>query len=152
MGDFSVCGMVVLNILDRQRNQFRARALLDSGSGTNFVSDRLLPFLDFEKIGSRELVISGINTTQKVKYDLVKLFIFDDDCPVKTIRCYVIPGLLNYKVNKERYRRMIDECQPLQGFTDPLRQSVDHEGDLGIILGPGAINDISRDSPYYFKS
>ena len=90
-GDFSVCGMSVVQ-LKGLNDSVNARALLDSGSGSNFISAELLPLLDYVKIGSSNLRLTGINSTQEDRCDLVKVQLSNEDCPVKSIKCYVRPG------------------------------------------------------------
>ena len=48
-------------------NNFRTRALLDSGAGTNFISEELLPDIKFEKVETTNLTVSGIDTTRNKK-------------------------------------------------------------------------------------
>ena len=150
--DFSASGMVILDLKSKQRQKYRARALLDSGAGTNFVAGDVLRHLDFEILNSSNISVSGINTTQTGKYDLVLLKMDNEECPTKYIKCYTLPGMLRYNVSTDLYEAMMHDCAELPGFTDPLKKFADHGGGLGLILGPGAIRDISIDSPIYFKS
>ena len=69
--DFNASGLVIMDLWSKNKSKYRVRALLDSGSGTNFISKDILPFLDFEKLGTHELMISGINATEKRFYDFV---------------------------------------------------------------------------------
>ena len=151
-GDFSVCGMIVMDLKGKHEAGVKARALLDSGSGSNFISSDLLPFLDYEKIGVSNLRLAGINTTQENLCELVKIKLANNACPVKTIKCYVRPGIFSYKVKPNSYKKMMEECDKLPEFLDPLEQTVDHAAGLALILGPGAIRDISREPPRYFPS
>ena len=121
------------------QNRFRARALLDSGSGTNFVSKDILPLLQYESLGSRELELSGINSTQRDRYELVRIFILSEQCPIKTLKCYVHPGPMSYEIEPTKYREVVEQCKNLQGFSDSFSIAVDHKQSQGLILAPGAI-------------
>ena len=144
--------MTVVKLKGISETEVSARALLDSGSGSNFISAELLPLLDYVKIGVNNLRLAGINSTQEDLCELVKVHLASNECPVKTIKCYVRPGRFSYKVNLKSYKKMVLECEVLPNFVDPLEQIVDHAEGLAMILGPGAIRDISREPPKYFKS
>ena len=106
-GDLNVSGVVVIDFFSIYQKRFRARALLDSGSGTNFVNKEILPFLQHESLGSRELELSGINSTLRDRYELVRIFIFHDRCPIKTFECYVHPGPMSYNIEPAKYREVV---------------------------------------------
>ena len=100
-GDFSICGLLVMDVERKTGKDFKARTLLDSGAGTNFISEELLPEINFEKIETECLTVSGINTTQSKKHDLIKINLNNQDCPIKQIKCYLLPKLIEYKINKK---------------------------------------------------
>ena len=62
--DYSASGVIIINMLNSKGGSFRARALLDSGSGTNFVEDDVLAQLEHRIISSEDVTIAGINTTE----------------------------------------------------------------------------------------
>ena len=96
--------------------------------------------------------VTGINSAENKPYDLVKIFLFGDKCPVKEIKCYVLPGIMKYSLDVKAYDSFMSDCKDLDNFSDPLRAVTDHGEGLGVILGPGAIGDISADNPSYHKS
>ena len=63
-----------------------------------------------------------------------------------------MPGMLSYKVNKNKYIAMINDCKEFPGIRNPFVEHVDHGEGIGFILGPGAIRDISLEPPIYYKS
>ena len=126
--------------------------MLDSGAGTNFVSSEILPNLSYEYLATKSMKVTGINATESKSYDLVKIFIIEDTCPVKHFKCYVLPGIMQYNVNKSAYSSFMMDCHDLPGFSDTLKTQVSHENGLGLILGPGAIRDISFRTPTFFGS
>ena len=105
--------------------------------------------MKYESLGSRELELSGINCKQRDRYELVRIFILNEQCPIKTLKCYVHPGPMSYKIEPTKYREVVEQCKNLQGFSDPFSIAVDHKQSLGLILAPGAIRDISYDAPIY---
>ena len=96
--------------------------------------------------------VSGINTSESKTYDLVKIFISNDKCPTKEIKCFTLPGIINYNVDKKSYDSFMLDCIELEFFLDPLQAETDHKPGLALILGPGAIGDISEKSPSFSNS
>ena len=96
--------------------------------------------------------VTGINSAESKPYDLVEIFLFGDECPIKSFKCYVLPGIMKYNLDIKSYDSFMTDCKDLPNFVDPLRAETDHGEGLGLILGPGAIGDISADNPSYYKS
>ena len=151
-GDFHANALIIIPLLGKNNLKFRARALLDSGSGTNFVSSDILPFINYEYLATKTMKVSGINTSESKTYDLVKIFISNNKCPTKEIKCFTLPGIINYNVDKKSYDSFMLDCIELENFLDPLQAETDHKPGLALILGPGAIGDISEKSPSFFNS
>ena len=149
-GDFSICGLIVMDIEGKTGRNFKARTLLDSGAGTNFISEEILPEIKCEKIETECLTVSGINTTQSKKHDLVKININNQNCPIKQIKCYVLPKLIEYEIKKNQLKQLMDECKDVEELQNPLEQKVDHKGGVSIVLSPGAIRDISWGPPIWY--
>ena len=74
-GDFHVSGLVMINLLGKNNSKFKTRTLLDTGSGTNFLSLDILSKLKYDHITTKDLKVTGINSTDTKKYDLVRIFI-----------------------------------------------------------------------------
>ena len=51
--------------------------------------------------------VTGINTTEKRTYDLVNVSIANTDCPVKKFKCYTLPNIVKYQVDKKVYNALI---------------------------------------------
>ena len=144
--------MVVIPLVGKDGSTYNVRALLDSGSGSNFICKDILPHLDYEYLATKQMKVTGINTTEKRTYDLVNVSIANTDCPVKKFKCYTLPNIVKYQVDKKVYNALMSDCIDLPNFSDPLKFKTEHGEGFGLILGPGAIGDISAKSPTYFKS
>ena len=139
-------------MLNNAGGSFRARALLDSGSGTNFVAGDVLSHLAYKQISSGDVTIAGINTTETKSLALTVVSFYDYGCPIKYLKCYVMPGMLSYKVDDKRYKSMINNCKNVPGIINPFIEEVDQGNGIGFILGPGAVRDLSPEVPIYHKS
>ena len=147
-GDFHMSGIILVDLIGKTNSNFKVRTLLDSGAGTNFIEAELLPHIKHECISTQGLEVSGINTKTVMSVDLVRVFINNTDCPVKTLLCYARKGKLEYKVNNSAVNKLFGKCD-LPNFTNPLEARADNGNGLGLILGPGAIRDISISPPQF---
>ena len=148
-GDFSLSGIIMMNLLNTSQGIFKARTIIDSGAGTNFISRKILPHIKYESLDSEGLAVTGINSKTNKKYELIKIYLNNKECPVKHIRCYVLPDLIEYEIINEELKQMIEECKNIKGFNDPLSQVADHKEGISIVLGPGATRDISYAPPLW---
>ena len=148
-GDFSVSGIIVMELESKANDKFKVRTLLDSGAGTNFISQEILSHIKYEKLKSENLIVSGINTKQEKEHQLIQILLANKNCPVKYIKCYVLPNLIEYNLNEDKMKEMIEECKNLQSFKDPFQQVVNHKEGIGIVLSPGATRDISYAPPIW---
>ena len=149
-GDFHVSGLAVLTLEGLDQNSISVRTLLDTGSGTNFICEKLLPYIKHDLIESKNMRISGINSTQVKTSNLVRIFINHENCPVKTVKCFTIPNLLSYNIDKHAFQKFIQNCVGLPDLINPLEVKVDHDEGLGMIIGPGTIRDICHKPPSYY--
>ena len=136
--------------MSKEGGRFRIRTLLDSGSGSNFISGDVLEKLNFILLGTNEINISGINTTDQNMSQLSLINFFDETCPVKFLKCFTIPRSLPFNIDKNAYAKMILDCKEIPGTSNVLLEETDHGDGIALILGPGAIKDISRSPPKYF--
>ena len=150
-GDFHASGLCVINLLAKDKSNFKVRTLLDTGCGTNFIFSELLPQLSYEHVATTNMEIAGINKSETKQTKLVKVFIENDNCPMKYIKCYTMPNLLEYNINESAYNKIYIECKELPNVSNPLRAKVNHGEGMGMILGPGTIRDISLKPPSYYK-
>ena len=148
-GDFSTGGVIIMDLMSNSGGKFKVRTLLDTGSGTNFISKELLSKIKYEKLVPEGLTITGINTTQSNKHDLVEIYLANKNCVTKNLKCYVLPDLIEYDLNKDKLKQMILECRTLPEFQDPFQQEIGHREGIGIVLSPGAIRDISYAPPIW---
>ncbi|CAL4162179.1 unnamed protein product, partial [Meganyctiphanes norvegica] len=149
-GDFSLSGVIAIDLSTKDNRNFRARTILDSGSGTNFISKEILPYIRYDKLDSEGLVVTGINDTKASTHDLVRIYLVSKECQQKSIKCYVMPEMINYDISKNMLKTMLDECKIMPKFKNPLEQTIDHEEGVSIVLGPGAIRDISYTPPSWY--
>ena len=148
-GDFSLSGVIMLNLISKTGGKFKARTLLDSGAGTNFISSKILPYLKYDNIDSEGLVVTGINSTSSKKHDLINIHLNSRECPVKQVKYYVLPELIEYEVNKIELKQMLEECKSISDLKDPFGQEADHKEGISIVIGPGATRDISYAPPLW---
>ena len=149
-GDFHVSGLAILPLEGLNQKPISVRTLLDTGSGTNFICEKLLPYIKHDFIKTNSMKISGINSTEVKTSKLVRVFINHEQCPVKSVRCFTIPNLLSYNIDKPAFQKFIQNCVGLPDLINPLETKVNHEDGLGMIIGPGTIRDICHKPPSYF--
>ena len=148
-GDFHVSGLAIIDLVGANQDKFKVRTLLDSGAGTNFISENLLPHIKHELIATKSMRIAGINSTVCKNSKLVRIFLNHETCPLKTMKCFTIPSLLSYNIDKAAFKIFIQNCQGLTNIINPLEAEVDHNEGLGMIIGPGTIRDICQEPPSY---
>ena len=149
-GDFSISGIVIMDIISKSNKKFKAKTILDTGAGTNFISKEILPLIKYESIKTEGLKIAGINSTQEKIHELVKIYLDKDSCPIKYLKCYVLPDLIEYKLKEDKIKEMIQDCKDMPGFINPLEKKIDHREGISIVIGPGAIRDISYAPPIWY--
>ena len=94
--------------------------------------------------------VTGINSTNKNNpYELVRILFSKDECPVKDLKSFVLPGIMQYNINKKAYDTFLLDCVRLEIFSTPLQAKANHGEGLSLILEPGAIEDTSAKSPSY---
>ena len=62
----------------------------------------------------------------------------------------MLPKLIEYEINKNKLKQLIEECKDVEGLQNPLEQKVDHKGGVSIVLSPGATRDISWGPPIWY--
>ena len=149
LGDFHVSGLAIIDLVGANNGKFKVRTLLDSGAGTNFICEKLLPHLKHELIATQSMKIAGINSTICQSSKLVRIFLNHEICPLQYVKCFTIPSLLSYNIDKAAFKTFIQNCQGLTNIINPLNAVVDHNDGLGMIIGPGTIRDICHKPPSY---
>ena len=87
-GDFSISGIIVMELESKTNDKFKVRTLLDSGAGTNFISQEILPHIKYETLKLENLIVSGINSKQEKEHQLIQISLANENCSVKHIKCY----------------------------------------------------------------
>ena len=108
-GDFSISGIIVMDVQGKEE-RCKIRTLLDTGAGTNFVAAEVLKYVRYERIATEVLRIQGIHTVERRNYELVKLFIENDNCEIKEIICYVMEdlGKVGYLVDRNKMIKVME--------------------------------------------
>ena len=76
-GDFHLSGLVIATLKSKSNgtSPYRVRTILDSGAGTNFISETILPHIKHEYLATKTLNVTGINSSENKSMKLVKVFI-----------------------------------------------------------------------------
>ena len=154
-GDFHLSGLVIATLKNKgtENSPYRVRAILDSGAGTNFISETILPHIKHEYLATKTLNVTGINSSENKNMKLVKVFIDNEYSQDRYIKCYTIPSMINFNINEDNlrkfYKQFVDSCAP-KGTPVP-QVTADHGKGIGLVLGPGTIRDISIGNPKYIN-
>ena len=70
--DFSFSPTLIVPLITDESNVYKVRTLLDSGSGTNWICEKLLPFLKYVKLGEQKLNVLTFNGVRKGRFQLVE--------------------------------------------------------------------------------
>ena len=128
-------------------SHYKVNTLLDSGSSTNWITEDLLRNLDHKIMGSTELEVYTLNSTEKRKFKLVEVY-YTKNREKKGIRCYVhekytqhtrVRGMVEFI--KENSRGVSEEL--LDSIIDPTTVHSDHSKisrGVGMVLCSAATN------------
>ena len=94
-GDFHLSGLVIATLKnrDKQNSPYKVRSILDTGAGTNFISETILPHIKHEYLATKILNVTGINASENKNMKLVKVFIDNEYSQDLRIKCYTIPSM-----------------------------------------------------------
>ena len=154
-GDFHLSGLVIATLKSKSKGNspYRVRTILDSGAGTNFISETILPHIKHEYLATKTLNVTGINSSENKSMKLVKVFIDNKGSQNQHIKCYTIPSMINFNIDENNlrkfYKHFVDNCAP-KGTQIP-QIVADHGTGIGLVLGPGTIREISTENPKYIK-
>ena len=87
--DLSFSPTLIVPLKVDESNVYKTRTLLDSGSGTNWICKKLLPFIKHIRLGNQKLNVLTFNGVRKGKFDLVEVY-FDNDGREQALACFVI--------------------------------------------------------------
>ena len=150
-GDFHLSGLVIATLKnkDKQNSPYKVRTILDTGAGTNFISETILPHIKHEYLATKTLNVTGINSSENKSMKLVKVFIDNKGSQNQHIKCYTIPSMINFNIDENNlrkfYKHFVDNCAP-KGTQIP-QIVADHGTGIGLVLGPGTIREISTENP-----
>ena len=144
-GDYHLSGLVIIPLVGKGTAPYKVRTILDSGSGTNFISECILPHVKHEYLATKCLTVTGINSSEKRSHKLVRIFISNTNS--FSIKCYTLPSILEFSVNKASYGKILEECSDIPEIKIPLKVCADHGKGIGLVLGHGTIKNIRADEP-----
>ena len=74
-GDFHLSGLVIATLKTKGNGNspYRVRTILDSGAGTNLISETILPHIKHEYFATKTLNVTGINSSENKNMKLVKM-------------------------------------------------------------------------------
>ena len=85
----SISPTLIVPVLANNGRYFRIRTLLDSGSGTNWISRKVLSQIKHTIKARNTLEVSTFSGVVKQKFTLVEIYIHDENGRIKNIMCYV---------------------------------------------------------------
>ena len=85
----SISPTIIVPILANNGRYFRTRTLLDSGSGTNWISRKVLNQVKHTVKASKTLQVSTFSGEIRQQFTLVEIYIHDEKGKTKNIMCYV---------------------------------------------------------------
>ena len=87
--EVSICPTIIIPVLGNNGRYFRVRTLLDSGSGTNWISRKVLNRVKHTIKARNTLTVSTFGGEVKQKFTLAEIYIHDDKGKIRNIMCYV---------------------------------------------------------------
>ena len=81
----SICPTIIIPVLANNGRYFRIRTLLDSGSGTNWISRDVLKKVKHTVKSKNILQVSTFNGEVKQRFTLVEIYIHDDKGKIRNI-------------------------------------------------------------------
>ena len=145
----SLSPTIIIPLRNNTDESFRVRALLDSGSGTNWITASLLKFVAHEVKGNDILEVVTFSGSVTKKFPLVEVFYKDLNNTTFSLLCYVhdtftrhtsAKGMVDYIVNNSKIK-----YDYFDSLVDPTSLDVDHSQEslgIGIILCSSSINRI----------
>ena len=146
--DISFSPSIIVPLISKEGGQYRVRTLIDSGSGANWITQKILAFVEHTVLGQSFLNIETFNGMKPGKFQIVEIYYFADKegKEKQAITCFVhdkftkhvtVNGLVDYVIRHSRTRKAF------QNLVDPATKRVDHaEIDLGtgLILSTAGFN------------
>ena len=92
--EMSFSPTLVIPLLKNERDVYRTRTLLDTGSGANWISRQILEHVKYKEIGYEKLSVITVNGTRTGRFQLVEVYMKGD----QTIPCFVIENFTKHIV------------------------------------------------------
>ena len=126
----SISPTLVVPLLSRQQSPFKTRALLDSGSGTNWIVSSILKHVQHTVKGAEMMEVHTFNGAVRKKYPLVEIYYKDAQDKVQSILCYVHDSYIRHiQLNITDWIKTNYDCTPFQApitLSDPSDKKVSH--------------------------
>ena len=87
--EVSISPTIIIPVVANNGRYFRVRTLLDSGSGTNWISRKVLKRVKHTVKAKKNLQVSTFSGEVKQEFTLVEISIHDDQGKTRYIMCYV---------------------------------------------------------------
>ena len=145
----SLSPTIIIPLRNNTDESFRVRALLDSGSGTNWITASLLKFVAHKVKGNDILEVVTFSGSVTKKFPLVELYYKDLNNTTWSLLCYVhdtftrhtsAKGMVDYIISNSKIKYDL-----FDSLVDPASRDVDHSQEslgIGIILCSSTINRI----------
>ena len=152
--EVSICPTIIIPVIDNYGRYFRVRTLLDSGSGTNWITKDVLNKIKHTIIKRKTLEVSTFSGEVRQKFTLAEVYIHDDRGKLITITCYVMDKYTAHVpvegiVPHIRYNHTTPYNFSKE-LADPNSLEVDHTDaaeQVGIILCSATINRLRTPEP-----
>ena len=150
----SISPTLIIPVLAHNGRYFKVRTLLDSGSGTNWITKAVLNRVKHTVKGKNGLQVYTFNGTIRQKFTLVEIYFHDDKGQIKNIMCYVaenyvkhvpVPGIISHI--SFNHSTPFTLAKPM---SDPNSLEVDHTdaaSSVGMILCSATVNTLRTNDP-----
>ena len=152
--EVSICPTIIIPVLANNGRYFKVRTLLDSGSGTNWITIDVLNRIKHTIIKRKTLEVSTFSGEVRQKFTLAEIYIHDDRGKLITITCYAIDRYTAHVpvegiVPHIRYNHKTPYNFSKE-LADPNSLEVDHTDaadQVGMILCSATINRLRTPEP-----
>ena len=152
--EVSICPTIIIPVIANNSRYFKVRTLLDSGSGTNWITKNVLDRIKHTIIKRKTLEVSTFSGEVRQKFTLAEVYIHDDLGKLITITCYVIDKYTAHVpvegiVPHIRYNHKTPYNFSKE-LADPNSLEVDHTDaadQVGMILCSATINRLRTSEP-----
>ena len=127
---------------------YRVRTLIDSGSGSCWITKAILSKINYTVIGHKQLRVRTFGKEVVGRYKIVQIY-FESAHTKYAVRCYVIENFLKHILVKglKDYLRQNTELseEVISRIVDPT-EDVDHEEGTGLVLSHEELSLITKET------